>query len=285
MAAVNKDPFCHSRNKDGKAHKFHGLVQAGSSQAIKCGELCCFDKTASNWVPVSAAGDFIYPLAISAEEQTAADLARFIEFYSLHPDDVFEFVLAAARALALGDAFTVTASDSQKLTYTATGFPICRSVDDGHYPETGTTIRNQSYVRVSFSKHASAWGRLIAGDGVPVAGMVLETDAAVTLRSHMSGLKLVNLGASGAVAHVLPQTRPAGTFFDAYAAVAQDHGFDPGAAGGIYIEGAKQADDKQVTVDAIGDSLRVTSDANGDWIGEATITSAADQTAGIDIES
>jgi hypothetical protein len=97
-------------------------------------------------------------------------------------------------------------------------------------------------------------------------------------------LVIVNLGASGAVIHNLPQSCPAGTKYTAYAAVAQDHGFAPGAAGAIYVEGAKQTDDKDVSVDAIGDALIVTADGNGDWLAQGIITSAADQTAGIDVE-
>lgn len=282
--AVNKDPFVYSRSKDGKPSVFRGVVQAGSTQAIKRGEICVFDKTAGYWIPQSAAADYVYPMAICKEEQLAADLARYIEFYSLAPNDVFEFELAAARSLALGDPFTVTASYSQILTYSATAFPVARCVDDGHYPETGTTIRNQSYARVSFSKHCSAWGRLITREGLPLTGMVLAATAAVTLYAHQTGLKLVNTGASGAVVHVLPQAAHAGVEYEALNTVAQDHGFAPGAAGAVYIEGAKQTDDKDVYTDAIGDSLKVIADGNGDWFGQAVITSAADQTGAIDIE-
>jgi len=282
--ATNKDPFVWSHSKDGKPSIFRGPVQAGSSQAIKIGELCVYDKTASNWVPVSAVADFIYPLAISREEQKAADAARMLEFYSLAPDDVFEFAIDAARALALGDQFILTVSDSQTLTYSATAYPVCRNVDDGHYPETGTTIRNQSYARVVFDKHVSAWGRLITGLGLPINGMTIEKATALTLYAHMSGLKIINTGAQGAVVHVLPQSVPAGCEFEALNTVAQDHGFAPGAAGAVYIEGAKQSDDKDITTDAIGDSLKVVSDGNGDWFGQAVITSAADATGGIDVE-
>jgi hypothetical protein len=282
--AVNKDPFVRSKSKDGKAHVFRGPVQAGSTQAIKRGELCVYDKTASNWVPQSAAADFIYPMAIAKEEQKAADSARMIEFYSLHPDDEFEFAIDAARALALGDPFTVTASDSQTLTYSATAFPVARCTDDGHYPETGTTVRNRSYAVVSFSIHCSAWGRLLSGDGLPIQGMITPATAAMTLYTHQSGLKIANTGAAGAVIHVLPQSAPAGCEYEALNTVAQDHGFAPGAAGAAYVEGAKQTDDKDVWTDAIADTLKVTADGNGDWIGQAIIGSAADATGAIDVE-
>jgi hypothetical protein len=164
MAAVNKDPFCYSRSKDGKPLRFKGLVQAGSTQAIKVGEICTWDETTGYFVPVDAVADHRYMLAIAAEEQKAsgrAELvnARYIDFYALHPDDVFEFAIDAARSLALGDPFTLTASDSQKLTYGAGAFAVAICVDDNHYPqEEDTTIRDQSYARVSFNPAVTWWG-------------------------------------------------------------------------------------------------------------------------------
>ena len=136
--AVNKEPFVRSRSKDGLPHVFRGVVQAGSTQAIKRGEIVCYGATTGYWTPVTLAAHYVYPLAIAKEEQKAADLERYIELYSLHPDDEFEFALDAARSLALGDTFILTASDSQSLTYSASAFPVARCVDDGHYPETGT---------------------------------------------------------------------------------------------------------------------------------------------------
>ena len=289
--AANKDPFCFSRSKDGKAHTFRGLVQAGGTQAIKIGEICCFNKTAGYWIPVSAVADFVYALAIAAEEQKASSLmgddvaARYIKFYSLHPDDVFEFQIAAARALALGDGFILTAADSQKLTYSAAGYPVAYNVHDGHYPESGTTIRNQSYAQVQFNPDVTAWGLMISKDRLFLdkPGKILNATANVTLYPEMSGLTLTNTGANDITGHVLPQTPPAGTRFKVFATAATDVGFEPGAGGGIYVEGAKQADGGAVTVDAIADSLEVIADGAGDWHSVAVINSAADQTGGIDV--
>ena len=282
---VNNDPFVRSRSKDGLPHVFRGKVQAGSTQAIKVGELCAFNKTAGNWVPVSAVADSMYALAIAKEEQKAADLARYIEFYSLHPDDQFEFQIDAARALALGDGFLLTVSNSQRLTYSATGFPVAKCVDDGHYPETGTTIRNQSYAVVAFDPRVSAWGLLIDGCGLNMPGKVVAVTASATLYKEMSGTIFTNTGASGAVTLTCEQSVPAGTRFTLFATVAQDLKFAPGAQGGVYIEGAKQDDDKDVWVDAIGDGIEVVCDGNGDFLGKAFISSAADQTGAIDIEA
>jgi len=284
--AVNKDPFIRSLSADGKAHVFRGLVQAGSTQAIKRGEICCFNKTAGYWEPVALEADFIYALAIAKEEQKAADGSRYIEFYSLHPNDQFEFEIDAARSLALGDRFVLTASYSQILTYSASKQPVARCVDDGHYPqEEDTTIRNRSYAIVSFMPYVSAWGLLISGEGLGHE-KVVESAAALTLYPEMSGLVICNTGASGALAHVLPTagTAPAGTRFTAYATVAQDHGFSPGTGSAIYVEGSKQTDDKEVTVDAIGDALEVIATDDNDWVAIASISSAADATGAIDIE-
>lgn len=282
--ASNKDPFVRSRSSDGKASQFMGLVQAGSTQEIKTGEICCFNKTAGYWIPVSATSDYIYALAIAHEEQKSDDSARYISFYSLHPNDEFEFEINAARALAVGDRFTLTSLASQKLTYSATSFPVARCVDYGHYPSTGTTIRNRSYAVVTFSVECTYWGLIQSGEGLHKPKIFNSTSSA-TLYTEQSGLILINTGAAGTAIHVLPQSCPAGTTFTAQCATAYDTGFAPGAAGAIYIEGAKQTDDKNVTVDAIGDSLRVTSDGNGDWFGEAIITSAADATGAIDVEA
>ena len=285
MSAVNMHPFSWSRSKDNQPHKFRGLVQAGGTQAIKRGEIICFNKTAGYWIPVSAVNDYIYALAISAEEQKAADSARYIEMYSLHPDDVWEFPIAAARSLALGNGFTLTASDSQKLTYSATANGVvANQVFDGHYPETGTTIRNRSSAQVTFDPRFTAWGLLIAKSHWGKEKWI-NSATPLTLYEEMSGLCISNIGDADGAIHVLPQTPRAGTWFKAYAAAAQDHGFAPGAAGAVYIEGNKQADDKDVSVDAIGDSLKVTADGNGDWLGEAIISSAADATGAIDVEA
>ena len=49
---------------------------------------------------------------------------------------------------------------------------------------------------------------------------------------------------------------------------------EPGAAGGIYIKGAKQADNKYVSVSDIGDFIHLVADGNGDWVAVASISGA-----------
>ena len=206
--ATNKDPFVYSKSKDGVADKFLGLVQAGSTQAIKIGEICNYNETSGYWVPINAVADSRYMLAIAAEEQKATGRgeltgSRYIKFYSLNPNDVFEFPLAAARSLAIGDSFTLTASDSQKLTYTAGAFAVAMNIDDGHYPqEEDTTIANQSYARVVFNPSVSYYGlkrslenragrRVIS---VSATGTLVESDMYNTLIT-VAGASTVTLPA------------------------------------------------------------------------------------------
>ena len=227
--------------------------------------------------------DFIYALAIAKEEQKAGDSERYIDFYSLHPDDEFEFEIDTARALALGDRFILTVSAAQKLTYSAVATPVARSVDYGHYPqEEDTTIRNRSYAVVSFMPNVSAWGLLINGCGLGQAKYIAVA-AALTLYPEMSGLVMFN---SAEAIHTLPAagTAPAGCHFTACVGHASAHGFEFGTGSAGYVEAAKQTDDKNITMNAIGDTLKVVADPNHDWVCIGSVTSAADATASIDIE-
>jgi len=47
---------------------------------------------------------------------------------------------------------------------------------------------------------------------------------------------------------------------------AQQLQIDPGAAGAIYINGAKQADDAYIWADDEAESVKLVADGNGDWI-------------------
>ena len=85
MAAVNKFPFVKNL-RGAEMLVFPGKVQAGSTQAIKAGEICTFNETAGYFVPVDAVADRHYSLAIAYEEQKAADLARYMNFIALRPN-------------------------------------------------------------------------------------------------------------------------------------------------------------------------------------------------------
>ncbi len=263
--ATNKDPFRYSKSKDGKPDVFLGLVQAGGSQAIKIGEICTWDETTGYFVPVDAVGDHRYPLAISKEEQKATGRGeltaiRYIEFYSLDPNDVFEFELAAARTLALGDPFTLNA-DSQKLTYGAGAFAVAISVDYGNYPqEEDTTIRSQSFARVSFNPIASYHGFRLAQDLRGGRKVIVSAATADVKESDMyNTLFLV----AGTTILSLPAVKPG---MDAIfvSTDAADHTLNPDDADKIRLDGALLDDGDAVKTSEIGRwGQLITEGANG----------------------
>ena len=92
-----------------------------------------------------------------------------------------------------------------------------------------------------------------------------------TLTQAQSGSVHTNLGASGAVTLTLPQTVTAGSWFEFAVMAAQELRIDPGAAGGIYINGAKQADNMYISANDEGESTKLVADGNGDWASMYTI--------------
>ena len=95
-----------------------------------------------------------------------------------------------------------------------------------------------------------------------------------TLSAAQSGTVHTNLGAGGTITATLPQSPPKGTMFQFVCMADQAFQLEPGAAGGIYIKGAKQADDKYVSVTDIGDFIHLVADGNGDWVAVASISGA-----------
>jgi len=264
---VNKDPFVYSRSKDGKPDLFRGLVQAGATQEIKIGEVCCFDKTAGYWVPVSEVADSRYMLAIAKEEQKASGRAeltasRYIDFYSLSPDDVFEFGLDAARALKIGDPFTLTAGDSQKLTYGAGAYAVAINIDDGHYPqEEDTSIRNQSYARVVFNPGSSYWG-IMRSQSMRPGRRIITTAADLTLKTSECYNTLVLVTAAKTV--TLPAVMP-GMDLIVLGTGANAINVDPNDADQIRLAGAQlTAGNKVTSGGAAGDMVHlITESADG----------------------
>jgi len=86
-----------------------------------------------------------------------------------------------------------------------------------------------------------------------------------TLTKEETGSIHTNLGAGGTITLTLPQDARAGDYFQFVAMVAQQLRIDPGAAGGIYVNGAKQTDDKYIWADSEGESITLVADGNGDW--------------------
>jgi len=97
--------------------------------------------------------------------------------------------------------------------------------------------------------------------------------AADTLLQSESGSLHTNLGASGTVPLSLPpgpnssEVIPKGICFEFITmTTAEILRIDPGPAGAIYINGAKQTDDKYIQAIGFNDSVKLVSDGNGDWL-------------------
>ncbi len=257
-AAVNKDPYRYTKG-GGLPHTFLGLVQAGSTQAIKIGEICTWDETTGYFKPVDAVADHRYRLAIAKEEQKASALgeytvARYMEFYSLHPDDVFEFQLAAAAAIAAGDPYTLTASDSQKLTAAAGAFAVAISVGIENYPQaSGTTLLTQSYGRFSFNPAVSYWGYRFS-QLVRPGRKVIAVTADETLKESDMYNTLILI--TGATTITLPAVKPGmdAIFINADG---NDENIDPNAADKIRLAGAVLDDGDKIANSTIGDCVQL----------------------------
>ncbi len=186
--AVNKYPFVKNLGGDTKPLLFLGLVQAGSTATIKRGEICTYDETTSNWIPISAVADCRYSLAIANEEQKSTDSARYMEFMALREDDVFEFALDAAAQVVLGDGLELTASDSQTLTRDVDGNAVAFVVGIANYPETGTTIRSISSAQVVFNPVHSYWMQRVLKNRLY---KVISTAASLTLKIEDCGAVVI----------------------------------------------------------------------------------------------
>jgi len=258
--AVNKDQFAYSKSAKGP-DMFKGLVQAGSTQAIKAGELCVFNKTTGYWVPASAVADGQqYSLALSAEEQKASGRGeltaiRYMSFYSLSPDDVFEMELAAARSLVVGDSFTLTASDSQKLTYGAGVYAVAINVGDDHYPqEDDTTIRNQSFARVTFNQSCTWYGFRKAQETRTGRKVITLTTSTTLVENQMYNSLII---IAGAITVTLPAVKSG---MDALfiSDAAETSSIDPNSADTIRLTGALlSAGNKLTNNSAAGDSVHL----------------------------
>lgn len=263
--AKNKDPYLYTKG-GGKPHTFLGLVQAGATQAIKKGEICTWDETTGYFIPVNAVADHRYPLAISKEEQKASGrgeltASRYIEFYSLHPDDVFEFELAAAAQIAAGDPYTLTASNSQKLTAAAGAFAVAIAVGQEHYPqEEDTSIAYQSYGRFSFNPICSYWGYRFNQANRPGRKVIaIAADATLKESDMYNTLILV----SGTTTITLPAVKPGmdAIFVNTDGA---DQNIDPNGADKIRLLGALLDDGDKLSDTTVGDTVNIlTESADG----------------------
>ena len=160
MSAVNKAPWVKNLGGDEKPVRMLIPVDAGSSYAIKRGEICKIGKNTTGCAgPVTTASDCTY-IVIADEEQKSTDVARMMHFIVPRPEDVFEFALSAAFAVTLGQTYSI--SDSQTLAI-GTSNILARIAGDENCPapaEKSVTRRSLSYARVIIDLKASYWSAL-----------------------------------------------------------------------------------------------------------------------------
>ena len=155
--ASNQSRFVRNINGDSEPLIMLGLFQAGSTQAIKRGELLEFTgDTNTAWVPMDSDYAMDSNVAIANEEIKSGDLEGYYEIIVPRPGDVFEFDLATAAATAYGAAMYY--SSSEELATSGT-YIIGNSIGQTNYPEqghaaddasgdAGTTITSQSSVQI-----------------------------------------------------------------------------------------------------------------------------------------
>jgi len=165
----------------------------------------------------------------------------------------FDMALAGAGVGDIGRS--VYASDDATLTFTSSANSFVGYVVDS--PSSGRVALRLSVIG-------------------PIGHTALNHHAAnFTLTAGQSGTVHTNLGAGGAIVATLPQSPPQGTEYRFVCMADQELRLEPGAAGGIYIAGAKQTDDLYVSVTDIGDFIHLIADGNGDWVAVASISAAA----------
>ncbi|MDP3972434.1 MAG: hypothetical protein Q8P61_05955, partial [Candidatus Nanopelagicales bacterium] len=94
---------------------------------------------------------------------------------------------------------------------------------------------------------------------------VVHQTASKMLAYGDTGSTHTNLGAAGGVTLTLPQNADKGVAFTFSVMAGQTLTIDPGAAGAIYIGGAKLADDASIASAEIGDTVTLECDGNHDW--------------------
>lgn len=270
--ADNKYPWVKHLEGAYKPQIFPGKVQAGSTQAIKRGEICAFNETSGYWVPVDAAADYAYPLAIANEEQKSDDSERYMEFLALRLGDVFEFEIDSSAQVELGDGMELTASDSQKLTRDVDGNAVAHVVGIDNYPETGTTLGYRTYAQVVFNAEFSYWEKNVRGKNLV---KVMAKTEAYTLKLEDCGAIVTNKGADGAVVITAPNAVvPVGWNVKLACMAGQELRFVPKPeTAQVYIKGAAQAAGKYASVTDEGDFMHLVWDGT-DWLCYASISGA-----------
>lgn len=159
---------------------------------------------------------------------------------SLQPGRVNEISAGGSITRA---AFVVPDAEGEGVTATSGQYMALESATDG------------AIIRVI---------RVEGGAGL-AAGRIQHHVADDTLTREEAGLISTNLGEDGTVTLTLPQDAIAGDIFEFVVMAAFELRIDPGAAGAIYINGAKQTDDMFISANDEGESIKLVADGNGDW--------------------
>ena len=274
MGVQNLSPFL--RNIYGVEETiFLGHVQAGATQQIKTGEICCFKS--GYWQPITVVSDGkMYRLAVCKQEQKVTDLERYIEFIAPKPGDQFAYLADSVRAVNLGDGYTLTAGNSQQLTYSATAFPVFKATSGFNLPgpETNSTaVRQIATPVVEMNPECSFYGVILGYAEKKRAALTVT--GSLTLDYAQSGLTF--LVGTDALVITLPPSKEGIEY-----TITND-----GAAGNniITIQPDQTAPDAikyQTSVagkDLIntkatsetGDSVTLVGDGNGNWRPKALI--------------
>lgn len=263
--AENLNPYMG--NLDGATEPFIASlkVQAGSTAAIKMGEICSKDETSGYMTPVDAIADNKWKLAVAAEEQKASGSGnhaiRYMKFYIPRPGDKFEFELSAAAQVAAGDALILVASESQQLTRDVDGVPVAFVVGSSNVPDIGTSLEKISKVVCVFKEDSSVYSVIVQPDVLKVQ----EISASVTLIADQSGQLFTNGVAAGDVTYTLPTGSKIGTYFDFFCTTGASLIIQPPAASALYFAGSKQTDTSLAQTATIGAAMKVVQIADNDW--------------------
>lgn len=269
MTAVNLYPWVSNLNGATKPLIFKGKVQAGSTAAIKRGEICTYDETSGYFIPADAVADYVYSLAIANEEQKADGLARYMEFMAIRADDVFEFALDASVQICLGDGLTLTASDSQKLTRDLDGYAVAFSVGDNNYPEVGTTLRYASYAQVVFNPIYSYWCQRVLNRNLK---RYVDFTTAVTPKIEDCGTVYTSTG--GGTITAPSGIVPIGWYIDVVCVAAAAVIFDPKPdTASVIIKGAVHTAGNTVSITDEGDFMRLMWNGTN-WVATMSISGA-----------
>jgi hypothetical protein len=205
--------------------------------------------SAGGYAEPLAAGHRFAGLAYEEANNTGADGARRVRVFTLGD---FGHALGGATLADVGRP--VFASADNTLTFTPGGNTFVGYVKD-------VVAADEIVLRLDTTAPAG------------LAPLQHHT-ANFSLTAAQSGTVHSNLGAAGAITATLPANPPAGTEFKFVCMTDLALRLAPGPAGGIYIKGDKQADNKYVSVTDIGDFVHLVADGNGDWVAVASIGGA-----------